>query len=133
MKQNLKDAGLKVTLPRLAVLKILADSEQRHMSVEEVYQALLAAGERVGLATVYRVLTQLGDAGIVEQHDFNDGHAVFELAGEEHHDHMIDLDTGQIIEFSNEIIESLQHEVAAAHGMELVDHELVLYVRKPRH
>ena len=127
---DLKKAGLKVTLPRLKVLEVLATAEPRHMSAEDVYKHLIRQDESVGLATVYRVLTQFEAAGIVDRHNFDDGHSVYELAGDEHHDHMVDVDTGQVIEFVNERIEALQEEIVAAHGYELIDHELVLYVRK---
>ena len=127
---DLKKAGLKVTLPRLKVLEVLESAEPRHMSAEDVYKHLIKQDESVGLATVYRVLTQFEDAGIVERHNFDDGASVYELAGDEHHDHMVDVDTGQVIEFVSERIEALQDEIVAQHGYELIDHELVLYVRK---
>ena len=127
---DLKKAGLKVTLPRLKVLEVLEGAEPHHMSAEDVYKHLMQSDESVGLATVYRVLTQFETAGIVERHNFDDGHSVYELAKDTHHDHMVDVDSGQVLEFINEKIESLQHEIAAEHGYELVDHELVLYVRK---
>ncbi len=127
---DLKKAGLKVTLPRLKVLEVLGNAEPHHMSAEDVYKRLLEQDESVGLATVYRVLTQFQAAGIVERHNFDDGHSVYELAAGDHHDHMVDIDTGQVIEFVNERIETLQREIAAARGYELMDHQLVLYVRK---
>ena len=127
---NLKEAGLKVTLPRLKVLQVLESAEPHHMSAEDVYKHLLETDDSVGLATVYRVLTQFQSAGIVERHNFDDGHAVYELAHDAHHDHMVDVDTGTVTEFVNERIEALQEEIAEKHGFELVDHELVLYVRK---
>ena len=127
---ELKKAGLKVTLPRLKVLEVLGQAEPHHMSAEDVYKNLLSSEETIGLATVYRVLTQFESAGIVERHNFDDGHSVYELANENHHDHMVDVDNGQVTEFINERIEALQKEIAEEHGYELVDHELVLYVRK---
>ncbi|MEM1231045.1 MAG: ferric iron uptake transcriptional regulator [Pseudomonadota bacterium] len=128
---DIKRAGLKVTLPRLKVLEVLERAEaHEHMSAEDVYKRLLESDDSVGLATVYRVLTQFAEAGIVERQNFDDGHSVYELAPDEHHDHMVDVDNGNIIEFVNEKIEQLQHEIAAEHGYELVDHQLVLYVRK---
>lgn len=127
---DIKRAGLKVTLPRLKVLEVLESSEPHHMSAEEVYKHLLDSDDSVGLATVYRVLTQFEAAGIVSRHNFDDGHSVYELATEEHHDHMVDVDTGQVVEFVNERIEALQREIANEHGYDLVDHELVLFVRK---
>ncbi len=129
-QQNLKKAGLKVTLPRLKVLQVLQNAEPHHMSAEDVYKHLLETDDSVGLATVYRVLTQFQAAGIVERHNFDDGHAVYELADQEHHDHMVDIDTGTVTEFVNDRIEALQREIVEAHGYRLVDHELVLYVRK---
>ncbi len=127
---DLKKAGLKVTLPRLKVLEVLEQAEPHHMSAEDVYKRLMRSEESVGLATVYRVLTQFESAGIVERHNFDDGHSVYELADEKHHDHMVDVESGTVTEFVNEKIEALQHEIAEEHGFELVDHELVLYVRK---
>ncbi|MCZ0945242.1 MAG: ferric iron uptake transcriptional regulator [Gammaproteobacteria bacterium] len=127
---DLKKAGLKVTLPRLKVLEVLERAEPHHMSAEDVYRHLIEQDESVGLATVYRVLTQFESAGIVERHNFDDGHAVYELASEEHHDHMVDVDSGQVFEFVNERIEALQEEIVAEKGFELIDHELVLYVRR---
>lgn len=127
---DLKRAGLKITLPRLKVLEVLEKAEPHHLSAEDVYKRLIEHDESVGLATVYRVLTQFETAGIVERHNFDDGHSVYELAGDAHHDHMVDVDTGQVIEFINDKIEALQNAIAEEHGFELMDHELVLYVRK---
>jgi len=126
---ELRKAGLKVTLPRLKILQILENSENQHLSAEDVYRQLLDAGEDVGLATVYRVLTQFESAGLVERHNFDGGHSVFELDRGDHHDHMVCVDTGRVIEFHNEEIEQLQKQIADAHGYELTDHSLVLYVR----
>ena len=130
--QELRKAGLKVTLPRVKILQILENCETAslHMSAEDVYKALLEAGEDVGLATVYRVLTQFETAGMVVRHHFETGHSVFELAKGEHHDHMVCLETGDVIEFVDPIIEKRQHELAEEKGYELVDHSLVLYVKK---
>ncbi len=127
---DIKRAGLKVTLPRLKVLEVLEHADPHHLSAEDVYKKLMDSDDSVGLATVYRVLTQFESAGIVARHNFDDGHSVYELASEEHHDHMVDIDTGAVMEFINESIETLQREIAADNGFELVDHELVLYVRK---
>ncbi len=129
---ELRKAGLKVTLPRVKILQMLdaATSGQRHMSAEDVYKALMEAGEDVGLATVYRVLTQFEAAGLVERHNFDGGHAVFELADGGHHDHMVCVDSGDVIEFFDPEIEKLQKEIVKKHGFELVDHNLVLYVRQ---
>ena len=129
---ELRKAGLKVTLPRVKILQILetAHTEDQHMSAEDVYRALLDAGEDVGLATVYRVLTQFENAGLVARHNFETGHSVFELAKGEHHDHMVCMESGEVIEFVDPVIEKRQHALAEEHGYELVDHSLVLYVRK---
>lgn len=126
---ELRNAGLKVTLPRLKILEILEDSDQRHMSAEDVYKALLEAGEEVGLATVYRVLTQFESADLVQRHNFDGGHSVFELDRGDHHDHMVCMSSGKVIEFHNEEIERLQKEIAESHGYELEGHSLVLYVK----
>jgi len=130
--QELRKAGLKVTLPRVKILQILETSQlaSGHMSAEDVYMALRTAGEDVGLATVYRVLTQFEGAGLVTRHHFESGHSVFELSRGEHHDHMVCVDSGEVVEFTDPVIEQRQHEIAAQHGYELVDHSLVLYVRK---
>ncbi|MFT7651166.1 MAG: Fur family ferric uptake transcriptional regulator [Limisphaerales bacterium] len=127
---DLKRAGLKITLPRLKVLEVLGQAEPHHMSAEDVYKRLMQSDESIGLATVYRVLTQFETAGMVERHNFDDGHSVYELADDSHHDHMVDVDTGAVMEFINDKIEALQREIVAEHGFELVDHELILYVRK---
>lgn len=128
--KQLKAAGLKVTLPRLKILSILENASVKHHSAEDVYKLLLEADEDVGLATVYRVLTQFESAGLVCRHNFEDGHAVFELSGDAHHDHMVCVDSGKVIEFVNKEIEALQKKIANDHGYELIDHNLVLYVKK---
>ena len=130
--EQLRDAGLKVTLPRLKILSILENSPERHLSAEDVFKQLIATGEDVGLATVYRVLTQFESAGLVIRHNFEEGHAIFELSGDHHHDHMVCLDTNQVIEFVNKEIEELQHKISEEHGYDLIDHNLVLYVRKKK-
>jgi Fur family ferric uptake transcriptional regulator len=127
---DLKKAGLKATLPRLRILEILEASNEQHLSAEDVYKALIDCGEDVGLATIYRVLTQFEAAGIVQRHNFDGGHAVFEIASDHHHDHMVCIDSGEVIEFVDEEIERRQREVVEAHGYELQDHSLVLYVKK---
>jgi Fur family ferric uptake transcriptional regulator len=127
---DIKRAGLKVTLPRLKVLEVLESADPHHLSAEDVYKHLMDSEDSVGLATVYRVLTQFESAGIVSRHNFDDGHSVYELARGEHHDHMVDVENGSVIEFVNDRIEALQKEIAAEHGYELVDHELVLFVRR---
>jgi Fur family ferric uptake transcriptional regulator len=128
-RQELRKAGLKVTLPRLKILEILEGNRQRHLSAEDIYKELLDTGEDIGLATVYRVLTQFEAAGLVKRHNFEGGHSVFEMDEGEHHDHMVCVDTGDVIEFMNDEIERLQREIAREHGYELIDHSLVLYVR----
>lgn len=127
---ELRKAGLKVTLPRVKILQMLDAAGQRHMSAEEVYKSLMESGEDVGLATVYRVLTQFEVAGLVVRHNFDSGHAVFELADNGHHDHMVCVDTGEVMEFMDAEIEHLQKEIVREKGYELVDHNLVLYVRR---
>ncbi len=129
--QELKKAGLKITLPRVKILELLeqAESDNQHLSAEDVYRALMESGEDVGLATVYRVLTQFETAGLVVRHNFEGGHSVFELAKGEHHDHMVRLDNGEVIEFCDDIIEKRQRQIASDMGFELLDHSLVLYVR----
>jgi Fur family ferric uptake transcriptional regulator len=130
--QELRKAGLKVTLPRVKILHILESSEleSQHLSAEDVYLALRNAGEDVGLATVYRVLTQFESAGLVTRHRFETGHSVFELAKGEHHDHMVCVASGEVLEFTDPVIEQRQREIAKEHGYELMDHSLVLYVKK---
>ncbi|MDM7857207.1 ferric iron uptake transcriptional regulator [Thiopseudomonas acetoxidans] len=132
MSENveLRKAGLKVTLPRVKIMQILEAADPRHMSAEDVYKTLMDAGEDVGLATVYRVLTQFESAGLVIRHNFDGGHAVFELDDGEHHDHIVCLDSGEVFEFFDQKIEKRQKEIVAEMGYELVDHSLVLYVRK---
>ena len=129
--KELRKAGLKVTLPRLKILEILeSDKSAHHMSADDVYRELLDAGEDVGLATVYRVLTQFESAGLVTRHNFESGHSVFELARGEHHDHMVCVDDAEVIEFADPIIEERQRMIAEEAGYELIDHSLILYVRK---
>ncbi len=129
-RHELRKAGLKITLPRLKILEILENASNRHLSAEDIYKDLLDSGEEIGLATVYRVLTQFEAAGLVTRHNFEGGHSVFELDDGEHHDHMVCVETGEVIEFTSDEIERLQHEVAEKHGFELLDHSLVLYVRR---
>ena len=127
--QELRNAGLKVTLPRVKILQILEAKDVKHLSAEDVYKTLLDKNEDVGLATVYRVLTQFETAGLVVRHNFDNGHSVFEMATEEHHDHMVVMDSGEIIEFHDDEIERLQKKLVEERGYELVDHSLVLYVK----
>ena len=126
----LKKAGLKATSPRLRILDILEREADRHLSAEDVYRALLTAGDDVGLATVYRVLTQFEAAGLVQRHNFDGSHAVFEMARGPHHDHMVCVDSGEVLEFFDEEIERRQRDIVAARGYELVEHSLVLYVKR---
>src|SRR5690606_28987496 len=128
-RQELRKAGLKVTLPRLKILETLGQHRQRHLSAEDIYKELLDTGEDIGLATVYRVLTQFETAGLVKRHNFEGGHSVFEMDEGEHHDHMVCVETGDVIEFMNDEIERLQREIAKEHDFELIDHSLALYVR----
>ena len=128
-RQELRKAGLKITLPRLKILEILERTRRRHMSAEDIYKDLLASGDDIGLATVYRVLTQFEAAGLVTRHNFEGGHSVFELDDGEHHDHMVCVETGDVVEFVSEEIERLQADIAAKHGYEILDHSLVLYVK----
>ena len=125
---ELKKAGLKVTLPRLRILELL-EEDQAHLSAEDIYRKLIDAGEEVGLATVYRVLTQFEQAGICIRPNFEEGHAVYELTPSDHHDHMVCLDTGDVIEFTDDVIEERQKILATEHGYEIIDHSMVLYVK----
>jgi len=128
---DLKKAGLKVTLPRMKILELLEASNVRHQSAENIYRALLDDGEEIGLATVYRVLTQFEAAGLVERHHFESGQAVFELSERGHHDHIVCIACGKVEEFFDELIESRQREVAAAKGYQVTDHSLTLYGKCP--
>jgi Fur family transcriptional regulator, ferric uptake regulator len=126
---DLRNAGLKVTLPRLKILEMLESSPSKHLSAEDIYRQLLESQEDIGLATVYRVLTQFEAAGLVMRHHFEGGHAVFELERGHHHDHMVCLETGKVIEFVSDEIEKLQKQIADKHGYTVEEHSLVLYVR----
>jgi len=125
--QELRNAGLKVTLPRVKILQLLENSETRHLSAEDVYKALIEADEDVGLATVYRVLTQFESAGLVMRHHFEGGHSVFELSTMEHHDHLVCSKCGIVEEFYDEVIETQQEKIAKKFGFEITDHSLYLY------
>ena len=130
---DLRKVGLKVTHPRMRILELLEqNTPKHHMTAEDIYRQLLDCGDEIGLATVYRVLTQFEAAGLVLKHNFEGGQAVYELDRGSHHDHMVDMDTGKIIEFESREIEELQHRIAAEHGYDLEEHSLVLYVRKKR-
>lgn len=125
--QELRRAGLKVTLPRVKILQLLENSETRHLSAEDIYKALIEADEDVGLATVYRVLTQFETAGLVTRHHFEEGHSVFELTSMEHHDHLVCNRCGRVEEFYDELIETQQEKIAADFGFEITDHSLNLF------
>ncbi len=124
---ELRKAGLKVTLPRVKILDILEQSSNRHHSAEDVYKALLETGEEIGLATVYRVLTQFEAAGLVKRHHFEGGHSVFELNQGTHHDHILCVKCGRVDEFVDETIEARQQDIAAELGYEMTDHCLYMY------
>ena len=128
-KGNLRKAGLKVTLPRTRILELLEEAGTKHVTADDIYRVLMQAGEDVGLATVYRVLNQFEAAGLVVKHNFEGGQAYFELDSGDHHDHMVCVETGKVVEFSNTEIERLQAEIATKHGYDIVDHSLVIYVR----
>ena len=126
---QLKKTGLKATLPRIKILDIFQNSEERHLSAEDIYKVMINTSEEIGLATIYRVLTQFEQAGICIRHNFEEGHAVYELTPSDHHDHMVCLDTGDVIEFTDDIIEERQKMLAQEKGYEIIDHSMVLYVR----
>jgi len=129
MDQNkeLKKAGLKVTLPRLKILEILQQPNNQHISAEDVYKLLIEMGEEIGLATVYRVLNQFDDAGLLNRHHFEGGKSVFEISHKDHHDHLVCLTCGKVIEFEDDMIEKRQEEIAATNQMKLTNHSLYLY------
>lgn len=131
-QRDLKKVGLRKTGPRMSILRILETHPDQHLGADDIYRLLTDAGEEISLATVYRVLTQFENAGLVVRHNFEGDHSVFELENGGHHDHMICLETGSVIEFLNEDIERLQREIADAKGYELVEHSMVLYVRPKR-
>ena len=127
--EDLRKAGLKVTHPRTRILELLETTGVRHMSAEDIYRRLITSGEEIGLATVYRVLTQFEAAGLVLKHNFEGSQAVYELDHGQHHDHMVDVESGKVIEFTSPEIELLQKQIADKHGYVIEDHSLVLYVR----
>ncbi|MDF1833003.1 MAG: ferric iron uptake transcriptional regulator [Porticoccaceae bacterium] len=127
--KELKKAGLKVTHPRIKILQIMENEKQRHLSADDVFRCLHEKGEDVGIATVYRVLTQFETAGLIQRHSFDSGPALYELNRGDHHDHMICVDSGEVSEFHSEEIEILQRRIAAEKGYELIGHSLVLYVK----
>jgi len=127
-KQNLKQAGLKVTLPRLKILETLENNPDAHMSAEDIYKVFMDSNDvDIGLATIYRVLTQFESAGIVCRHRFEDGRAVFELDNGKHHDHMVCMQCGDVTEFVDEVIEQRQREIADKSGFQMTDHCLYIY------
>lgn len=127
--QDLRKVGLKVTHPRIRILELLESTGVRHLTAEDIYRQLLNSGDDIGLATVYRVLTQFEAAGLVLKHNFEGGQAVYELDRGQHHDHMVDMETGKVIEFTSPEIEALQKQIADKHGYVIEEHSLVLYVR----
>jgi len=125
---DLRNVGLKVTLPRVKILEILEkQTDQRHLSAEQVYKILLSEDEEIGLATVYRVLTQFEAAGLVTRHHFEGGNSIFELNKGSHHDHIVCMKCGKVDEFTDEVIEKRQEDIAEKLGYELTDHSLYLY------
>jgi Fur family ferric uptake transcriptional regulator len=128
-RSNLKEAGLKVTHPRKRILEILESQHDRHLTADDIYRCLIEANEEIGLATVYRVLNQFESAGLVEKHNFESGQAYYELDSGQHHDHMVCVETGKVLEFISEEIEAAQKKIAESHGYEIEDHSLVIYVR----
>lgn len=127
--EDLRKAGLKVTHPRTRILELLETTGVRHLSAEDIYRQLINSGEEIGLATVYRVLTQFESAGLVLKHNFEGGQAVYEIDHGQHHDHMVDVESGKVIEFTSPEIELLQKQIADRHGYVIEEHSLVLYVR----
>jgi len=124
---DIKNAGLKLTLPRMKILELLEKSDDRHLKAEDIYKMLLDSGEEIALATVYRVLTQFEAADLVTRHHFEGGHAVFELNDGAHHDHLVDISTGRVVEFYDEVIEQRQREIAKKYNFTITEHTMVLY------
>lgn len=125
--KELKKAGLKVTLPRVKILEILQDPKNQHISAEDVYKILIDMEEEIGLATVYRVLNQFDEAGILNRHHFEGGKSVFEISRKKHHDHLVCLKCGKVVEFEDDVIEQRQEDVAKNNNMRLLNHSLYLY------
>ncbi len=128
--QDIKDAGLKVTLPRLQILEFFEKNPGKHFSADDLFTQIRKANNEIGLATIYRVLNQFETAGLLIKHQFDNGLAIYELDTGDHHDHMVDIDTGEVTEFYNQELEELQIKLAKSHGYELIDHNMVLYVKK---
>lgn len=126
---DLRKAGLKVTQPRKRILELLEETGSKHLTADDIYRVFMQSGEDIGLATVYRVLNQFETAGLVVKHNFEGGQAYYELDSGDHHDHMVCVESGKVIEFVNQEIENLQKKIADEHGFEIVDHSLVIYVR----
>lgn len=131
-KNEIKEAGLKVTLPRLQILEFLTANKGKHYTAEDLFTEMKMADQDLGLATIYRVLNQFETAGLVIKHQFEENQAVFEIDTGEHHDHMVDIDTGKVVEFYDEKLEQLQEKIADEHGYDLIDHKMVLYVKKKK-
>ena len=124
---DIKNAGLKLTLPRMKILDLLENSIDRHLKAEDIYKMLLDSGEEIALATVYRVLTQFEAAQLVTRHHFDGGHAVFEINDGAHHDHLVDISSGQVVEFYDEIIEQRQKAIAKQNNFTITEHTMILY------
>lgn len=131
-KNEIKEAGLKVTLPRLQILEFLTANKGKHYTAEDLFTEMKLADQDLGLATIYRVLNQFETAGLVMKHQFEENQAVFEIDTGEHHDHMVDIDSGKVVEFYDENLEKLQDKIADEHGYDLIDHKMVLYVKKKK-
>ncbi|MBL4660937.1 MAG: transcriptional repressor [Alcanivoracaceae bacterium] len=130
--QDIKNAGLKVTLPRLQVLEFFEKRPGEHFSADDLFTQIRSSSSDIGLATIYRVLNQFEAAGLLIKHQFDNGQSVYELDTGEHHDHMVDVDTGQVIEFFDKELEDLQIQLAKKYGYKLIDHNMVLYVQKEK-
>ena len=131
---GLKKTGLKATLPRLKIMDIFEHSKQKHLSAEDIYKLMISSNEEIGLATIYRVLTQFEQVGLLIRHHFEGGKAVYELNEKSHHDHIVCLQCGHVTEFVNEEIENLQTKVAEEHGFKIIEHSLIIYadsIKKP--
>ena len=126
---DIKNAGLKLTLPRMKILELLEGADNRHLKAEDIYKMLLDSGEEIALATVYRVLTQFEAAGLVTRHHFDGGHAVFEINDGGHHDHLVDIASGKVVEFYDEVIEQRQKKIAAKYNFTITEHTMILYGR----
>lgn len=126
-KLELREAGLKVTMPRISILELFENSSQRHLSADDIYMKLVESNKAIGIATVYRVLTQFEKAGILNKHNFGNDHAVFELNSDDHHDHLMCIECGKVKEFFNAEIEDLQTKIAENENFKITDHSLIIY------